>query len=166
MMEKAASRPIVPTVEEEVAERVWAQQTIPMKAEEIVHFERDHERLVGGTGGVETELGLYRRIAGLNVGEEREGGVGGADRVDGGGSDGDSGSNGDGNTDDNDESDVDSSDADEEMWEERTKLTKEQVRELRRANKKEVKEANAERRKTKIKKAVKKKAVKKGNKKK
>ena len=153
LMEKAASRPIVQTVEEEVAERVWAQQTIPMKAEEFVHFERDHERMVDGAGGAETELELYRRIAGLHV-EEGGGGTsagGSGDGSSGEETDGDEGGDGD---------------EDDDMWEDRTKLTKEQVRELRRANKKEVKEANAERRKTKIKKAVKKKAVKKGNKKK
>lgn len=167
LMEKAAARPIVQTVEEEVAEKVWAQQTIPMKAEEIVHYERDHERLAGaGADGVETELELYRRIAGLSVGqgsgerrgEAREGGKGGRgehgcglDTSSGSGSE--SGSSGE-------------SESDEDMWEDRTKLTKEQIRELRRANKKEVKEANAEKRKTKIKKHVKKRAQKKGNKKK
>ena len=171
LMEKAAARPIVQTVEEEVAEKVWAQQTIPMKAEEIVHYERDHERLAGaGADGVETELELYRRIAGLSVGqgsgerrgEAREGGKGGRGehgcRLDtssgsGSGSGSESGSSGE-------------SESDEDMWEDRTKLTKEQIRELRRANKKEVKEANAEKRKTKIKKHVKKRAQKKGNKKK
>lgn len=154
LMEKAATRPIVQTVEEEVAEKVWAQQTIPMKAEEIVHYERDHERLAGaGVDGVETELELYRRIAGLSVGQgtgDREGEGSGIERAG--------------------ESESDSSSAsgseDEDMWEDRTKLTKEQIRELRRANKKEVKEANAEKRKTKIKKHVKKRAQKKGNKKK
>ena len=146
LMERAASRPIVPTVEEEVAEKVWAQQTIPMKAEEIVHYERDHERLAGaGDDGVETELGLYRRIAGLHVEEDH--GEGDDEEEESGSGDG-------------------SGSEDEEMWEERTKLTKEQIRELRRANKKEVKEANAEKRKTKIKKHVKKRAQKKGNKKK
>ena len=164
LMEKAAARPIVQTVEEEVAEKVWAQQTIPMKAEEIVHYERDHERLAGaGADGVETELELYRRIAGLSVGqgsgerrgEARDGGKGGRgehgcglDTSSGSGSGSESGSSGE-------------SESDEDMWEDRTKLTKEQIRELRRANKKEVKEANAEKRKTKIKKHVKKRAQKK-----
>jgi RIO kinase 1 len=173
LMEKAAARPIVQTVEEEVAEKVWAQQTIPMKAEEIVHYERDHERLAGaGADGVETELELYRRIAGLSVGqgsgerrgEAREGGKGGRGEH-GCGLDTSSGS-GCGSGSGSESGSSGESESDEDMWEDRTKLTKEQIRELRRANKKEVKEANAEKRKTKIKKHVKKRAQKKGNKKK
>ncbi|KAL4432421.1 hypothetical protein ABPG77_001720 [Micractinium sp. CCAP 211/92] len=50
-------------------------------------------------------------------------------------------------------------------WEERPKLTKEQLREMRREHKKEVKAANAERRKHKVPKHVKKKAVSKNKKK-
>ncbi|KAI7837741.1 hypothetical protein COHA_008463 [Chlorella ohadii] len=51
-------------------------------------------------------------------------------------------------------------------WEERPKMTKDQIKEARKAHKKEVKEANAERRKQKMPKHVKKRATKTGNKKK
>jgi RIO kinase 1 len=135
LMEKASQRPIVPTVEEEVAEKVWSQQYIPQKLEEVVHFERDHERIGRNEGG-ETELSLYRHIAGLNEA----------------GSASDSG---------NDSSGSDEDGSDDDMWEDRTKLTKEEVRELRKANKKAVKADKAEKRKTKVKKHVKKKATKK-----
>lgn len=45
----ARSRPISLTPEQEVAERVFQQAYIPKKLEEVVHYERDHERLQAGT---------------------------------------------------------------------------------------------------------------------
>ncbi|KAL4430675.1 hypothetical protein ABPG75_005931 [Micractinium tetrahymenae] len=71
----------------------------------------------------------------------------------------DEGSSGSGSDDDG------SGSGSEGEWEERPKLTRDQLREMRREHKKEVKAANAERRKQKIPKHVKKKAVSKNKKK-
>ena len=62
LMAVAAQRPIVPSAEEEVAERVWKQTYIPKKLEEIIHYERDHERLQEGK---DTEGIYYQTIAGM-----------------------------------------------------------------------------------------------------
>lgn len=142
LMKKASSRPVVPTAEEEVAEKVWAQAHIPKKLEEVVHFERDHERLQSGT---DTEGIYYQAIAGM---KDDMSGIRNED------SEGDTTSSGD-----NSES------CSEDIFEERKKMTKEEIREARKANKKLVKQENAERRKTKLPKHVKKKATK-GSKKK
>lgn len=156
MMAKAAERPIVPTVEEEVAEKVWAQAYIPKKLEEVLHYERDHERLQNGN---DIEGIYYQAIAGMkedmsgarNRKEEEINSLGDGE------SSGEHGySSGEG-------SGMNSSD--KEFYEERPKMTKEEIREARKANKKHVKLENAEKRKTKIPKHVKKKATK-GNKKK
>lgn len=154
LMEKAATRPIVPTVEEELAEKVWAQAYIPKKLEEVVHFERDHERLQKGEN---VEGIYYQAIAGMK--EDMSGAIarglpsreGGTETPNPSENSEESGA---------DSSDVETSD-DEYMFEEREKLTKEEVRELRKANKKQVKAEKAERRKTKVKKHVKKRATKK-----
>jgi len=65
LMEQAAERPVGAklTPEEEIAERVWYQAYIPRKLEEVVHYERDHERLQEGGGNVE---GIYyQALAGM-----------------------------------------------------------------------------------------------------
>jgi len=154
LMKKASERPLVPTVEEEVAEKVWAQAYIPKKLEEVVNFERDHERLQSGTN---TEGIYYQAIAGMK--EDMSGAkVGNAVPLDDAGDmeDEDSAS---------DEGATGSESDTEDVFFEERKLTKEEIREMRRANKKIVKEQNAEKRKTKIPKHVKKKATK-GSKKK
>jgi RIO kinase 1 len=140
LMETAAARPIVQTVEEEVAEKVWSQAYIPKKLEEVVHFERDHERLQKGEN---TEGIYYQAIAGMK--EDMSGAI-----VDSEAEEEETASSSDGS-----ESD------DEHMFEERQKLSKEEIRELRKANKKQVKADKAEKRKTKVKKHVKKRATKK-----
>ena len=145
LMETAATRPIVPTAEEQVAEKVWAQAYIPKKLDEVVHFERDHERL---SKGGDIEGIYYQAIAGMK--DDMSGAI-------------DSLSNLTVEEPSNVSSDVstlDSSD-DEAVYEERIKLTKEEIREMRKANKKIVKEEKAERRKSKVKKHVKKRATKK-----
>ena len=155
LMEKAATRPIVPTVEEEVAEKVWAQAYIPKKLEEVVHFERDHERIQKG----ENVDGIYyQAIAGMKEdmsGAIARGGLPSRER----------GTETPHSSEDSEGSGADSSDGetsnDEYMFEEREKLTKDEIRELRKANKKQVKAEKAERRKTKVKKHVKKRATKK-----
>jgi RIO kinase 1 len=153
LMKKASDRPLVPTVEEEVAEKVWAQAYIPKKLEEVVHFERDHERLQSGSN---TEGIYYQAIAGMK--EDMSGAkVGNSGVLDAAGKDLE------GSISDEDVTDSES-DTEDVFFEER-KLTKEEIREMRRANKKIVKEQNAEKRKTKIPKHVKKKATK-GSKKK
>lgn len=153
LMKKASERPLVPTVEEEVAEKVWAQAYIPKKLEEVVNFERDHERLQSGSN---TEGIYYQAIAGMK--EDMSGAkVGNAGVLDTEGKDPN------GSMSDEDVTDSES-DTEDVFFEER-KLTKEEIREMRRANKKIVKEQNAEKRKTKIPKHVKKKATK-GSKKK
>jgi RIO kinase 1 len=201
LMAVAAARPVVPTAEEEVAERVWHQAYIPKKLDEVMHYERDHERLQRGG---DTEGIYYQSIAGMRSdmrgaaekpavvqtaqaalrasepppsGARPEGrggsrGYSGTEHVcvvsgveeaqevaaeataapDGAGhgsSDGDSeyGSGGE-----------DGSSSSE--WEDRPKISKEDIRAARRENKKVVKEAKAERRKTKVPKHVKRRATK------
>eukprot|EP00889_Picochlorum_renovo_P008821 jgi/Picre1/35851/NNA_003311.t1 len=143
LMETAAARPIVQTVEEEVAEKVWSQAYIPKKLEEVVHFERDHERLQKGEN---TEGIYYQAIAGMK--EDMSGAI--VDNDSEAVEEEEIASSSDGS-----ESD------DEHMFEERQKLSKEEIRELRKANKKQVKADKAEKRKTKVKKHVKKRATKK-----
>eukprot|EP00204_Picochlorum_oklahomense_P000399 CAMPEP_0118800156 /NCGR_PEP_ID=MMETSP1161-20130426/2150_1 /TAXON_ID=249345 /ORGANISM="Picochlorum oklahomensis, Strain CCMP2329" /LENGTH=549 /DNA_ID=CAMNT_0006727949 /DNA_START=234 /DNA_END=1883 /DNA_ORIENTATION=- len=142
LMETAAARPIVQTVEEEVAEKVWSQAYIPKKLEEVVHFERDHERLQKGEN---TEGIYYQAIAGMK--EDMSGAI----------LDNDSEVEEEETASSSDGSESD----DEHMFEERQKLSKEEIRELRKANKKQVKADKAEKRKTKVKKHVKKRATKK-----
>lgn len=175
LMAAAAARPIVPTAEEEVAERVWAQAHIPKKLEEVVHYERDHERL---QKGVDVEGIYYQSIAGMKadmsgaatkaavvesarrrLGDQGEAiidvglveeservvtkSVRFADEED---------DESDSNDDDDDDSGSD--------YEERPKLSKDEVKAMRKEHKKAVKEANAEKRKNKIPKHVKRKATK------
>lgn len=62
LMQIASERPVVPSVEEGIAENVWKQTYIPKKLEEIIHYERDHERLQKGG---DTEGIYYQSIAGM-----------------------------------------------------------------------------------------------------
>ncbi|GFR47397.1 hypothetical protein Agub_g9114, partial [Astrephomene gubernaculifera] len=62
LSELAASRPINVAPEEEVAEAVFHQAFIPRRLEEVVHFERDHERLQRGK---DTEGIYYTTITGM-----------------------------------------------------------------------------------------------------
>jgi RIO kinase 1 len=165
LMTAAASRPVVRTAEEEVAEKVWSQAFIPRKLEEVTHYERDHQRLQSGG---DTEGIYYQRIAGMKSD------MSGAAKANFESQDDD-----DDDSDDSDDSasssdEVDSSlsdsedsseDADDKINLNRSKMTKDQLKEWRKENKKAVKEANAERRKTKIPKHIKRKATK-GSKKK
>lgn len=176
MMAAAAARPVVRTAEEEVADRVWAQAFIPKKLEEVTHYERDHARL---QSGLDTEGIYYQSIAGMksdmsgaatvaavvNAAQQqlrdRKVPEAPAEALGGdlgplcdfeGDSDGESSGtfDGDGST----------SSGDGSEFEERRKLTKEEIREARRENKKAVKESNAERRKAKVPKHIKKRATK------
>jgi len=180
LMAAAASRPVVRTAEEEVAERVWAQAFIPKKLEEVTHYERDHKRLVEGR---DTEGIYYQSIAGMNADmsgaaekpavvaaaqqecKEKETRKEGSKKKDADADaagknikddedddDGDSGSN------DGLESDGDTDSSGEFV--ERVKLTKEEIRAARKENKKIVKDANAEKRKVKTPKHIKKRATK------
>ncbi|GIL77701.1 hypothetical protein Vretimale_6760 [Volvox reticuliferus] len=63
LSELAASRPIDVVPEEEVAAAVFHQAYIPRRLEEVVNFERDHERLQ--RGGKETEGIYYTTITGM-----------------------------------------------------------------------------------------------------
>ncbi|GLC41017.1 hypothetical protein PLESTM_001146700 [Pleodorina starrii] len=63
LRELAASRPIDVAPEEEVAEAVFHQAFIPRRLEEVVNFERDHERLQ--RGGKDTEGIYYTTITGM-----------------------------------------------------------------------------------------------------
>lgn len=146
LMQNAATRPIVPTVEQEVAEKVWAQAYIPKKLDEVINFERDHERLQKGHG---SEGIYYQAIAGMK--DDMSGAIdhNNPSTII---SDTSGSSSGSSNSDTSD---------DESMYVERVKLTKEEIREMRKANKKLVKEEKAERRKSKVKKHVKKRATKK-----
>lgn len=174
LMAAAAARPIVPTAEEEVAERVWAQAYIPKKLEEVVHYERDHERLQSGR---DTEGIYYQSVAGMKADmsgaattpavvaaaaqevaerdgmDAREGSEGGAGA--GGMSGSDSGSEGGESG-----SDSDDGGSGSEEYVERRKPTADEIKASRKENKKAVKEANAEKRKTKVPKHVKKRATK------
>lgn len=150
LMENAATRPIVPTAEEEVAEKVWAQAYIPKKLDEVIHFERDHERL---RKGEDSEGIYYQAIAGMK--DDMSGAIVHNEQPSS-----PSMSTSDSLTDSSDD-DTSGSSEDERIFEDRTKLTKEEIREMRRANKKQVKAEKAERRKSKVKKHVKKRATKK-----
>ncbi len=147
LMENAATRPIVPTAEEEVAEKVWAQAYIPKKLDEVIHFERDHEQLRKGEGG---EGIYYQAIAGMK--HDMSGAIA-PETI----------SSQEGVISTTSCSDTDASDGseDEKIYEVRVKLTKEEIKEMRKANKKMVKEEKAEKRKTKVKKHVKKRATRK-----
>ncbi|GIL49848.1 hypothetical protein Vafri_6156 [Volvox africanus] len=63
LSEVAASRPIDMVPEEEVAAAVFHQAYIPRRLEEVINFERDHERLQ--RGGKETEGIYYTTITGM-----------------------------------------------------------------------------------------------------
>lgn len=181
LMAAAASRPVVRTAEEEVAERVWAQAFIPKKLEEVAHYERDHERLIKGT---DTEGIYYQAIAGmkadmsgaattpavvaaaqerLKVEEQGDAGsAGGGDRGEKGeesGSEEESGIEEESGSDDDEDGTEEGSSSDGEFVE-RQKVSKEEIRAARKENKKAVKEANTEKRKTKIPKHVKRRATK------
>jgi RIO kinase 1 len=173
LMAAAASRPVVRTAEEEVAERVWAQAFIPKKLEEVTHYERDHKRLVEGK---DTEGIYYQSIAGMNAdmsgAADTPAVVAAAQQElretsnkkkskkraeDGDGSDDDdtdSGSSSESGSDSGSESDSSGE------FVERIKLTKEEIRAARKENKKVVKDANAEKRKVKTPKHIKKRATK------
>jgi RIO kinase 1 len=185
LMAAAASRPVVRTAEEEVAERVWAQAFIPKKLEEVTHYERDHKRLVEGK---DTEGIYYQSIAGMNADmsgaaeipavvaaaqleyEEKKTRKGGSKKKDG---DADvdaaekinNNEDGGGDSSDNSDSDDDISETDSDSdgsreFVERVKMTKEEIRAARKENKKIVKDANAEKRKVKTPKHIKRKATK------
>ena len=167
LMAAAASRPVVRTAEEEVAERVWAQAHIPRKLEEVVHYERDHAalqaaaaaRAAGGGGGAggaaagDVEGGYYQAFAGMRTdmrgaaagGAAREGGASGSSSGSGSGSGSESGS--------------ESGSGSERAFEERPRVSREDAQRARKEHKREVKGENAERRKTKLKKHVKKRAT-------
>lgn len=162
LMTAAASRPVVRTAEEEVAEKVWSQAFIPRKLEEVTHYERDHQRLQSGG---DTEGIYYQRIAGMK--SDMSGAA--KSKFESQDDSEDSDDSGASSSDEVDSSSIDSEDssedADDKMNLNRSKMTKEQLKEWRKENKKAVKEANAERRKTKIPKHIKRKATK-GSKKK
>ncbi len=163
LMAAAASRPVVRTAEEEVAERVWAQAHIPRKLEEVVHYERDHAalqaaaaaRAAGGAGGAgnDVEGVYYQAFAGMRTdmrgaaagGAAREGGASGSSSGSGSGSGSESGS--------------ESGSGSERAFEERPRVSREDAQRARKEHKREVKGENAERRKTKLKKHVKKRAT-------
>ncbi len=46
----AASRPLQPTAEEQLDDAVFQGAYIPRKLDEVVHYEREHERLTGQGG--------------------------------------------------------------------------------------------------------------------
>ena len=185
LMKVAAERPIgfKMTAEQEVAERVWHQAYIPRKLDEVVFYERDHARLQEGkdTEGIyyQALAGMKEDMSGAKIGEvtpeqSTPKSTGEASDMTAqttkkkkvhwapgttGGSDYSNSSEGDGSSADEDEEG-------EPIWEERPKMTKDEIKAARKEHKKNVKEANAEKRKTKTPKHVKRKAEKIGKKKK
>ncbi|EFJ52760.1 RIO kinase [Volvox carteri f. nagariensis] len=65
LRELAASRPFNAAPEDEVEEAVFHQAFIPRRLEEVVNFERDHERLQ--RGGKDTEGIYYTTITGMKM---------------------------------------------------------------------------------------------------
>lgn len=147
--------------EEQIAQHVFRNAYIPRRLEEVTHFERDAARLASG---VPVEGVYYQTVTGLqqdlSVRQEPTllvaGGAADAAAADSG--DASPGSSGDDSEEEGDDSEEGSSGSEEEggEFEERKKVSKEEVRAARKANKSAVKEQAREKRKEKMPKHIKK----------